>query len=47
VFHDNLDGLIIAEIELDDEDEECVTPHWFGKEVSYDPRDFNSNLIFI
>jgi adenylate cyclase len=45
VFHGNLEGLIVAEIELGSEDEEFDKPDWFGKEVTYDPRYLNSNLI--
>jgi adenylate cyclase len=39
------EGLIIAEIELEDEDQQFETPPWVGEEVTYDPRYFNSNLI--
>ncbi len=38
-------GLIIAEVELDSEDQELVEPDWIGEEVSDDPRYFNANLI--
>ncbi len=39
------EGLMIAEIELEDEDQHFETPTWVGKEVTNDPRYFNSNLI--
>ena len=39
------DGLIVAEVELDDEAQEIVLPAWVGEEVTHDPRYFNSNLI--
>jgi adenylate cyclase len=39
------DGLIVAEVELDDEAQEIVLPQWVGEEVTHDPRYFNSNLI--
>jgi CYTH domain-containing protein len=39
------EGLIIAEVELDDEEQEIVLPTWIGEEVTHDPRYFNSNLI--
>ena len=39
------DGLIIAEVELDDEEQEIALPGWVGEEVTHDPRYFNSNLI--
>ncbi len=44
VFHGDNDGLIVAEIELSDEDETFERPQWLDKEVSDDPRYFNSNL---
>jgi CYTH domain-containing protein len=39
------EGLIVAEIELESEDQEFNKPDWIGDEVSGDPRYFNSNLI--
>ncbi len=42
-FGDNA-GLIIAEIELDTEDEMFELPPWVGKEVTGDERYYNSNL---
>lgn len=38
-------GLIIAEIELDDENREIELPEWAGEEVTGDPRYYNANLI--
>ena len=38
-------GLIIAEIELQSEDQAFPKPDWIGDEVTRDPRYFNSNLI--
>lgn len=38
-------GLIVAEIELPSEDAPFEKPEWIGREVSDDPRYFNSNLI--
>ena len=38
-------GLIVAEIELPDEDAPFERPDWLGREVSNDPRFFNSNLV--
>lgn len=40
---DNL-GLVIAEIELDDESQTFELPSWAGKEVTHDERYYNSNL---
>lgn len=37
-------GLLIAEIELTDENEKIETPCWVGSEVSTDPRYFNAYL---
>ena len=38
-------GLVVAEVELEDEEQEIELPTWIGREVSDDPRYFNSNLI--
>lgn len=38
-------GLIIAEIELEHENQTFDIPDWIGKEVTGDPRYYNSNLI--
>jgi CYTH domain-containing protein len=38
-------GLIVAEIELADIDQEFPKPDWIGDDVTDDPRYFNSNLI--
>jgi adenylate cyclase len=43
-FHGRFDGLLLAEIELDDEEEEFELPGWAGEEVSDDPRYFNEVL---
>ena len=45
VFEDQLKGLILAEIELESEQEEFEKPDWVGEEVSYDASYFNANLI--
>ena len=37
-------GLIVAEVELDDESQRIALPDWVGEEVTYEPRYFNSNL---
>lgn len=44
-FHDKNQGLVIAEIELESDDEDFIKPGWLGKEVTGDPRYYNSNLI--
>lgn len=38
------EGLVIAEVELDSEDQVFEKPPWLGPEVTTDPRYFNSNL---
>lgn len=43
-FFGENEGLIVAEVELDAEDQEIPLPDWVGEEVSDDPRYFNSNL---
>ena len=43
-FHGENEGLIVAEIELDDENEEFEIPPWLGEEVTADYRYLNSNL---
>ncbi len=44
VFFGANEGLIVAEIELSDEDEAFERPDWIGEEVSGDARYYNSNL---
>ena len=43
-FHDANKGLIVAEIELDHENETFDIPPWLGEEVTADYRYLNSNL---
>lgn len=43
-FHDQNQGLIVAEIELTHEDDSFGCPSWLGPEVSSDPRFSNSAL---
>lgn len=43
-FHGDNIGLIIAEIELEDENESIEKPHWLGNEVTNDERYYNSYL---
>lgn len=38
-------GLVVAEVELDDEAQEVRLPDWVGEEVTHDPRYFNANLV--
>jgi adenylate cyclase len=43
-FGDNL-GLVVAEIELEAEDQPFAKPDWLGAEVTQDARYFNANLL--
>ena len=38
-------GLILAEVELKSEKQDIKIPSWIGKEVSGDPKYYNSNLV--
>ena len=44
VFHGRHDGLVMAEIEMAAEGATISMPPWVGKEVTDDPRYYNSNL---
>jgi len=44
-FYAENEGLLVAEIELDDEQEKFDKPEWLGQEVTEDPRYYNVNLI--
>jgi adenylate cyclase len=43
-FHGENEGLIIAEIELESEDQQFTKPSWVGMEVTDDSRYYNANL---
>jgi adenylate cyclase len=43
-FHGENEGLRIAEVELEDENQTVDIPTWIGEEVTGDPRYYNSNL---
>lgn len=45
VFEGKLAPLVLAEIELNSEDELFELPPWIGEEVSHDVNYYNSNLI--
>jgi len=45
LFHGRHEGLIIAELELTDEEEVFDRPDWLGEEVTGRPEYYNSNLI--
>lgn len=44
-FKGSFEGLVIAEIELTDENEVFPKPAWLGEEVTENPAYYNSNLI--
>ena len=46
-FFGENEGLVIAEIELESEDQLFELPSWAGTEVTSDPRYYNSNLVKI
>ena len=43
-FHGVNDGLIVAEVELEQEDQPFELPDWIREEVSHDPKYYNANL---
>ena len=43
-FHGDNRGLVVAEVELDSEDQPFERPPWLGEEVTDDPRYYNSAL---
>jgi adenylate cyclase len=45
VFSGDNAGLVVAEVELDDENEAFVRPDWAGDDVSDDPRYYNVCLV--
>lgn len=45
VFKGDNDGLVIAEVELQSEDDYIDLPDFIGEEVSHDPRYFNLQLV--
>ncbi len=44
-FYGDNEGLTVAEVELQSEDEEFEKPDWLGKEVTGDVKYFNSMLM--
>ena len=45
VFEGDNQGLVVAEIELNDKNESFVKPRWLGEEVSDDERYYNVCLV--
>ena len=44
VFHGRLEGRVLAEIELGDENEPFEKPEWLGEEVTGQPEYYNANM---
>ncbi len=44
VFHGENEGLVMAEIELQSEDQQVALPAWLGKEVTHNQRYYNAYL---
>ncbi|MFV8225422.1 CYTH domain-containing protein [Christiangramia aquimixticola] len=44
-FHDDNEGLILAEIELEDETQDFDKPEWLAEEVTGDLKYYNSQLV--
>jgi len=45
-FHGRHEGLVLAEVELTEENQKIRLPPWVGKEVSLDPAYTNAHLAF-
>ena len=43
-FHDKYEGLVVAEIELADEEQSFELPAFIGNEVTDDPKYYNANM---
>ena len=43
-FHGKHEGLVVAEIELDNEEQSFEIPNFIGNEVTHDPRYYNANM---
>lgn len=43
-FHGKHEGLVVAEIELDNEEQSFEKPAFIGDEVTHDPRYYNANM---
>ncbi len=44
VFHDRLEGRVLAEIELESDQESFERPEWLGEEVTGLPQYYNANM---
>jgi adenylate cyclase len=39
------EGLVLAEVQVHNEDQDITLPQWVGREVSNEPKYFNSSLV--
>ena len=44
-FYGDNEGLVVAEVELSDENEAFTRPSWLGEEVTGDKKYYNSMLM--
>jgi CYTH domain-containing protein len=44
-FFEDLSGGWLAEVEIDSEDAAIIKPSWVGREITMDPRYYNSSLV--
>jgi adenylate cyclase len=44
-FHGLNEGLVVAEVHLNREDQKITLPDWIGEEVSHEPKYFSSSLV--
>lgn len=44
VFEDHLEGIVVAELELEYSDQAYMLPSWCGQDVSRDPQFYNSRM---
>ncbi len=45
IFYKKNEGLVLAEVELEYEDEDLILPNWVKQEVTTDIRYYNNNLL--
>ncbi|OQA01865.1 MAG: CYTH domain protein [Bacteroidetes bacterium ADurb.Bin408] len=45
IFKKEFAGIVIAEVELPDENTPINAPDWLGKEVTYDPAYYNAEMV--
>ena len=43
-FHEENEGLVVAEIEMKDENNDLYLPDWIGEEVTANPKYYNSEI---